>query len=268
MLFQDFYKGRAFDAYTYFGAHIEGTGVWFSVYAPAAKAVYVIGDFSGWNRIRMDHGYDGGVFTAYVEGAKAGQMYKYLVEEQSGTVREHCDPYGFAMEKRPAFASIITDLYKYRFADEEWMAKRDKCYDKPMNIYELHLASWKNKKAVRERKEGEEMHFPTYEEIAGELIPYLKENHFNYIEVLPLAEHPADCSWGYQDTGFYAPTARYGAPDGLKKLIDSCHQNDIGVILDFVPIHFAMDAYGLRRFDGTALYEYDNKDVGESEWGT
>ena len=268
MLFQDFYKGRAFDAYTYFGAHIEGTGVWFRVYAPAAKAVYVIGDFSDWNRIRMDHGYDGGVFTAYVEGAKAGQMYKYLVEEQSGAVREHCDPYGFAMEKRPAFASIVTDLYKYRFADEEWMAKRDKCYDKPMNIYELHLASWKNKKAVRERKEGEEMHFPTYEEIADELIPYLKENYFNYIEVLPLAEHPADCSWGYQDTGFYAPTARYGAPDGLKKLIDSCHQNDIGVILDFVPIHFAMDAYGLRRFDGTALYEYDNKDVGESEWGT
>lgn len=156
MLFQDFYKGRAFDAYTYFGAHIEGTGVWFRVYAPAAKAVYVIGDFSGWNRIRMDHGYDGGVFTAYVEGAKAGQMYKYLVEEQSGAVREHCDPYGFAMEKRPAFASIITDLYKYRFADEEWMAKRDKCYDKPMNIYELHLASWKTKKqsgnAKREKK--------------------------------------------------------------------------------------------------------------------
>ena len=112
------------------------------------------------------------------------------------------------------------------------------------------------------------MYFPTYEEIAGELIPYLKENHFNYIEMLPLAEHPADCSWGYQDTGFYAPTARYGAPDGLKKLVDSCHKNDIGVILDFVPIHFAMDDYGLRRFDGTALYEYDNKDVGESEWGT
>lgn len=271
MNFKDFYSGNAFDAYEFFGAHIEGEGVWFRVYAPKAKAVYVTGEFFEWDKKQMERGFDPGVFTLYVAEAKAGMLYKYVVEDQNGFMCEHCDPYGFAMEKRPAFASIVTDLSAYQFADGAWMEKRsarDKNYNHPMNIYEMHLASWRNKNAAKDREEGEEMYFPTYAEIAQELIPYLKENHFNYIECMPLSEHPADCSWGYQNTGFFAPTSRYGSPDELKAFIDLCHANDIGVILDFVPVHFAVDGYGLAKFDGTALYEYDTDDVGRSEWGT
>ncbi|MBQ8198928.1 MAG: 1,4-alpha-glucan branching protein GlgB [Lachnospiraceae bacterium] len=271
MNFRDFYSGNAFDAYEFFGAHPEGDGVWFRVYAPKARGVYVTGEFSGWKELLMEHGFDPGVYTLYVPDAKSGMMYKYVIEDQNGQKTEHCDPYGFAMEKRPAFASVITDLSAYRFQDEAWVQerkRRGKNYNDPMNIYEMHFASWKNENAVKEREEGEEMHFPTYGELAKELIPYLKENHFNYIECMPLSEHPADCSWGYQNTGFFAPTSRYGSPDELKALIDLCHQNDIGVILDFVPVHFAVDGYGLAKFDGTALYEYDTEDVGKSEWGT
>lgn len=268
MNFQEFYRGDAFDAYEFFGAHIEGDGVWFRVYAPMARQVYFIGECSNWQQIPFERGFDYGVFTLFLGDAKEGQLYKYVVEQKDGTLQQHCDPYGFAMELRPGFASVITNLRGYYFGDEKWMLAREKNYNKPMNIYEMHLASWKNDEAVIERKEGEEMHFPTYLEIAESLIPYLKENHFNYVECMPLSEHPADCSWGYQNTGFFAPTSRYGSPDELKKFIDLLHQNDIGVILDFVPIHFALDSYGLAKFDGTALYEFPSKDVGYSEWGT
>lgn len=270
MNFQDFYKGNAFDAYEFFGAHPQDGGTRFSVYAPGAEMVYVMGEFSGWDKMPMERGFDAGVFTCFVPNAAPGMLYKYMIYEKRGAWREHCDPYGFAMEKRPGFASIITDLYSYHFADEAWMQKRDrrmKNYNTPMNIYEIHLASWKNENAASERKEGEEMVFPSYLDVAEQLIPYLKDNCFNYVECMPLSEHPADCSWGYQNTGFYAPTSRYGSPDELKAFIDLCHQNDIGVILDFVPVHFAIDDYGMKRFDGTALYEYDS-DVGISEWGT
>lgn len=268
MNLQDFYTGNAFDAYQFLGAHPEGDGVWFRVFAPSAMQVFVIGEFSDWQRITMNRGSEFGIFSAFVKGAKVGQMYKYVIGERGGNEREHCDPYGFAMEKRPAFASIITDLHGYSFGDDAWMRRRDKNYNAPLNIYELHLASWKNEQAAGEPEDGQEMQFPSYEEIAEKLIPYLKENHFNYIECMPLSEHPADCSWGYQNTGFFAPTSRYGNPDGLKRMIDLCHRNDIGVILDFVPIHFAVDGYGLAKFDGTALYEFPSNDVGYSEWGT
>ncbi len=268
MKFNEFYSGQAFDAYEFFGAHIEGDGVWFRLYAPKAKRAFVVGDFSNWDTIEFERGYDYGVFTVFVKSAKKGQMYKYMIETQNGELIEHCDPYGFAMELRPGFASIISDLYHYKFHDQKWMENRDKGYNKPMNIYEMHLASWKNELAIRERQEGEEMHFPTYEEVAKQLIPYLKENHFQYVELMPIMEHPADCSWGYQNTGFFAPTSRYGTPDGLKKLIDLCHQNEIGVLLDFVPIHFAVDRYALANFDGSNVYEYDAGDMEKSEWGT
>lgn len=268
MDFGQFYRGDAFDAYEYLGAHIEGDGVWFRVYAPGAYEVAVIGDFTDWQPYYLERGYDRGLFVGYVKGAKAGQLYKYRVKAEHGPSGEHCDPYGFAMELRPAFASIITDLYGYEFHDQEWMQTRRDTYNQAINIYELHLASWKNDLAVTERKEGEEMHFPTYEEVEKLLIPYLKEHHFTYVECMPLSEHPADASWGYQNTGFFAPTARYGTPDQLKHFVDVCHQNGIGVLLDFVPVHFAIDGYGLVNFDGTHLYEYDTKDVGFSEWGT
>lgn len=263
----EFYQGKAFDAYTYFGAHPEGNGVTFRVYAPNARDVKLEGDFSGWQEYHMYPCELKGVFYAYIEGAKPGQMYKYVVYTKNGERVEHCDPYGFAMELRPNWASIITDLNAYEFHDQAWMEqKRDKNYNRPMNIYEFYPASFRQKK----RKEGEDVSasYLGYDEIAEELIAYLKENGFQYLEFLPLSEHPADCSWGYQNTGFYAPTSRYGSPDQLKKLIDLCHQNGIGVILDFVPVHFATDSYGLGKFDGTALYEFPNSDVAHSEWGT
>lgn len=268
MDFGSFFRGEAFDVYEYLGAHIEGDGVWFRVYAPNASAVAVIGEFSDWQRFYLERGYDAGLFVGFVKGAKKGQLYKYVIEGKNGCVMEHCDPYGFAMEKRPAFASIITDLQEYKFQDEVWRSRKEDYYNRPLNIYEFHFASWKNELAKTDRQEGEEMHFPTYAEIEEELIPYLKEHHFNFIECMPLSEHPADASWGYQNTGFFAPTARYGTPDQLKHFIDTCHQNDIGVLLDFVPVHFAIDGYGLANFDGTHLFEYDSKDVGLSEWGT
>lgn len=263
----EFYKGEAFDAYTYFGAHPEGSGVTFRVYAPNARDVKLEGDFSGWQEYNMYPCEMKGVFFAYIEGAKPGQMYKYVVYTKSGERVEHCDPYGFSMELRPNWASMITDLGSYEFHDQAWMEqKRDKNYNRPMNIYEFYPASFRQK----ERQEGEDVSasFLKYDEMAEELIAWLKENGFQYLEFLPLSEHPADCSWGYQNTGFYAPTSRYGSPDRLKKLIDLCHQNDIGVILDFVPVHFATDSYGLGNFDGTPLYEFPNSDVARSEWGT
>lgn len=262
----EFYKGEAFDAYTYFGAHVEKKGVTFRVYAPNAEYVKLVGEFSDWQEYHMYPCEMQGVWQAYIEDAKPGQMYKYVVYTKAGDRVEHCDPYGFAMELRPHWASIITDMNGYEFADEAWMAKRDKNYNRPMNIYEFYPASFRQ----HPREEGEDMSvaYMTYDEIADDLITYVKENGFQYIEFMPLSEHPADCSWGYQNTGFYAPTARYGTPDQLKAFIDRCHQNDIGVILDFVPVHFAMDSYGLGKFDGTALYEFSSNDVAHSEWGT
>lgn len=263
----EFFKGEAFDAYTYFGAHPEGTGVIFRVYAPNAQDVKLEGDFSDWQEYNMYPCEVSGVYQAYIEGAKPGMYYKYIVYSKAGERVEHSDPYGFAMELRPGWASVIVDLNAYEFHDREWIEKkRDKNYNRPMNIYEFYPGSFRQK----EREEGEDVaqSYLKYDEMAEELIAYLKENNFQYLEFMPLSEHPADCSWGYQNTGFYAPTSRYGTPEQLKKLIDLCHQNDIGVILDFVPVHFAIDSYGLGKFDGTPLYEFPSNDVALSEWGT
>ncbi len=263
----EFFKGEAFDAYTYFGAHPEGKGVTFRVYAPNAQDVKLEGDFSNWQEYNMYPCEVPGVFKAYIEGAEPGMYYKYVVYTKAGDRVEHSDPYGFAMELRPKWASVIVDLNAYEFEDEAWMSeKRDRNYNRPMNIYEFYPGSFRQKK----REEGEDvsLSYLKYDEMAEELIAYLKENNFQYLEFMPLSEHPADCSWGYQNTGFYAPTSRYGTPEQLKKLIDLCHQNDIGVILDFVPVHFAIDSYGLGKFDGTALYEFPSNDVALSEWGT
>lgn len=254
----DFYTGMSFQAYEWLGAHVGENGVVFRTYAPNAKGVVLL-----WNNqnIEMKRVLDGNFYEVYVENAKPGECYEYRVYGQDGSCIDHCDPYGFGMQMRPEHKSVIRNLYDYKFHDEIWMNNRSDCKDKPLNIYELHLGSWR-------KKEGESAEFYRYDELAEPLIKYLKETGYNYIEFMPLSEHPCDESWGYQNTGFFAPTSRYGTVNELKMLIDRLHQNDIGVILDFVPVHFAVDSYGLAKYDGSALYEYPHTDVGISEWGS
>ena len=263
MYLQDFFQGKAFDAYTYFGAHVESNGVLFRVYAPAAKGVALIGDFNNWCGESMLRE-EGGCFSFFSTTAKVGMLYKYRIYGADGSVVEHVDPYGFGMELRPKNASVIVDLGEYQIDDDKWLLLRqeaNKYYNEPLNIYEVHLGSWHT-------NPEDENGWYTYSEIADELIDYVKREGYTHIEFMPLSEHPADCSWGYQITGFFSPTSRYGTAKELKILVEKCHKAGIGVIMDFVPVHFAMDAYALARFDGTALYEYPSNDVGKSEWGT
>lgn len=258
---QEFYMGKVFDAYDYFGAHPKGEGTWFRTFAPNAQDVSVIGEFNGWTDSYMERDGQSGFFQCFIRGAKKGMMYKYRIYHGGGCT-EHCDPYGFGMELRPNAASIIRDLKDYHFHDRKWMSERTRGKNQPLNIYEVHLGSWK------ENPEDPENHWYHYDEIAKDLVSYVKEWGYNYIEFMPLSEHPADCSWGYQNTGFFSPTSRYGTAEELMKMVDYCHENEIGVIMDFVPVHFAVDAYGLACYDGTPLYEYPNDAVGESEWGS
>lgn len=261
MYLHDFYVGKAFDAYEFFGAHIHDGGVLFRVYAPNAEHIAVIGEFNHWTDEMMEKEGQSGVYTFFSKEAKKGQMYKYRIFQRDGKMVEHADPYGFGMELRPNSASIIVDLAEYVFTDEKWLEARDRNYNKPMNIYEVHLGSWHT-------NPDNENGWYSYSEIADLLIPYVKEQGYTHIEFLPLSEHPADCSWGYQITGFFSPTSRYGTAKELKELVDKCHRAEIGVIMDFVPVHFALDDYALACFDGIPLYEYPNEDVGYSEWGT
>ena len=263
MNIQDFYMGKSFDAYEFFGAHKIGNKILFRVYAPNAAKVSLVGEFNDWQEEEMEQQYQSGIYSITSENARVGMMYKYCIHTRDGQVVYHCDPYGFAMELRPNSASYIVDLEEYKFSDDEWMNKRDKCYNKPLNIYEIHMGSW-----MKKNDETYNNGWYRYNEIADRLINYVKENGFTHIEIMPLCEHPVDCSWGYQNTGFFSPTSRYGTNKELKELIDKCHKANVGVILDFVPIHFAVDDYGLAKFDGTELYEYPHKDVGASEWGT
>lgn len=261
MDFYGFYTGKIFDAYRFLGAHAEEKGVTFRTFAPAAVRVSLIGEFTGWNEWSMNRTHDGNFWECYAENAKPGQMYKYRIYKRDGSYIDHCDPYGFGMELRPNTASIIRDLSSYTFRDEAWMKHRTVCKNKPLNIYELHFGSFKKPSEKADDWYG-------YAELADILIPYLKEYGYNYIEIMPLSEHPCDESWGYQNTGFFSPTARYGTAEELMEFIDVCHQNEIGVIMDFVPVHFAVDGYALANYDGTPLYEYPNSDVGVSEWGS
>ena len=263
MNIQDFYIGKSFDAYEFFGAHKIGNKILFRVYAPNAAKVSLVGEFNDWQEEEMEQQYQSGIYSITSENACVGMMYKYCIHTRDGQVVYHCDPYGFAMELRPNSASYIMDLEEYKFSDDEWMNKRDKCYNKPLNIYEIHMGSW-----MKKNDETYNNGWYRYNEIADRLINYVKENGFTHIEIMPLCEHPVDCSWGYQNTGFFSLTSRYGTNKELKELIDKCHKANVGVILDFVPIHFAVDDYGLAKFDGTELYEYPHKDVGASEWGT
>lgn len=261
MDFHGFYTGKIFDAYQYLGAHITDAGVVFRAFAPGAQKVSLIGECSQWREYDMNRVYDGNFWERYVDSVKPGSMYKYRIYEKSGSCVDHCDPYGFGMELRPNSASIVRDMNSYQFHDSAWMLSRSDCKNRPLNIYELHFGSFRK---PSERADD----WYTYEEMADILIPYLKQNGYNYLEIMPLNEHPCDESWGYQSTGFFSPTSRYGTADQLKAFVDACHQNGIGVIMDFVPVHFAVDGYALAQFDGTALYEYPHAAVGVSEWGS
>ena len=256
-----FFTGEIFDAYRWFGAHIEQNAIVFRTFAPNASRITLTGACNGWTETDLVQDGRSGFWSVSVQDARTGQFYKYRIYGPDGSVTEHCDPYGFAMELRPACCSIITDLEEYRFTDEAWMNSRTASPDAPLNIYEMHLGSWM-------RNPDDANGWYTYDEIARRLIPYLQENGYTHVEFLPLSEHPVDGSWGYQNTGFFAPTSRYGTPAQLKLLIDKLHHAGIGAIMDFVPVHFAVDSYGLAKYDGTHLYEYPHSAVGESEWGS
>lgn len=259
MDYYGFYTGTEFKAYEYLGAHIDNDATIFRVFAPQAAKITVMGDFNGWSETELERVYNGQFWEKRIEGAREGMIYKYRIYKHNGTVTDHCDPYGYGMELRPKWASIIRNMKSYTFNDKKWMDSRTDCKNKPLNIYEMHMGSFRTK---------EDGSWYTYRELADIVIPYLKEYNYNYLEIMPISEHPCDESWGYQNTGFYAPTSRYGTSDDLKYFIDKCHQNNIGVLLDFVPVHFAIDDYALAKFDGDSLYEYPNDSVGVSEWGS
>lgn len=265
-----FYTGKVFDAYEYLGAHTEKKGTLFRTYAPNASKVSLIGDFCGWNDIPMNRTADGNFFEVFCPEAKEGMRYKYRIYDRKGGFIDHCDPYGFGMEVRPGTCSVIRSIKKYKFHDEKWMKKHDDFRTGPMNIYEVHLGSWRKKPADKSDStdicacEG----WYTYSEIADMLIDYVLEFGYNYIELMPISEHPCDESWGYQNIGFFAPTSRYGTAEQLMEFVDKCHKKGIGVIADFVPVHFAVDHYALTEYDGTHLYEYPSDDVGYNEWGS
>ena len=263
MILHEFYTGRAFDAYEYFGAHPTDTGVLFRVYAPGAERIELIGEFNEWDGSGDGMHQEGqsGIFEAVNEKARPGMMYKFRIYQKDGRVVDRFDPYGFGSELRPNTAAIIRDIDTYTFHDREWMRKRTKNYNQPLNIYEVHAGSW------RRKGEGEEDWY-SYQELAKLLVDYVKEMGYTHVEFLPLSEHPFDGSWGYQVSGFFCPTSRYGTAQDLMEMVDIFHQAGIGVIMDFVPVHFVINDYALSYFDGTPLYEHPADDTGRSEWGT
>jgi 1,4-alpha-glucan branching enzyme len=265
-----FYRGEVFDAYEYLGAHVSDNGTVFRTYAPNATAVSVIGDFSGWDDIPMNEISDGNFYEIIIPDAKEGMRYKYRIYDKKGDFIDHCDPYGFGMEIRPGTCSVIRCISRFKFHDAKWMKERNDCRSGAMNIYEVHLGSWKRREpdTSEDANEFEREGWYNYCELADMLIPYVKECGYNYIELMPISEHPCDESWGYQNTGFFSPTSRYGTAEQLMEFVDKCHRKGIGVIVDFVPVHFAVDHYALTEYDGTRLYEYPSGDMGYNEWGS
>jgi len=263
--FDSYLQGQSHDAYKYFGAHfikdVNGDeGVEFVLYAPSAQKVNILGDFNSWSVYgsEMDKIDDRGLYRKFVKGCPMYASYKYHVLGCDGMWRNKADPFAFFSELRPSSASRTFDIRDFIFHDGEFMASRDRNFDKPMSIYEMHIGSWLG--MVDDR-------FLSYEEIAPKLIEYIKSNGFTTIEIMPITQYPFDGSWGYQATGYFAVDSRYGNPKQLMSFVDRIHQAGIGVILDFVPVHFATDSYGLERFDGSCLYEYSG-DNEFSEWGT
>ena len=265
-----FHQGKNYDAYNILGAHVKTEkrkkGVQFSTWAPNAKGVYVVGDFTDFGvkeEYKLEKITENGLWSGFFTDPKIGDKYKYCIVENNGEMGEYkSDPYAIKTELRPNNASIIYVPEKFEWTDEEWMEKRSKInvLEEPLNIYEVHLGSWKT------RKDGG---FLTYEEIGEELSKYITDMGYTHVEIMPLVEHPLDASWGYQGTGYYSPTSRYGDLEGLKKLINKLHESNIGIIMDWVPGHFCKDAHGLYKFDGTPTYEYQEEWRAENKgWGT
>ncbi len=264
-----FNEGTLLRAYQKMGAHlVEHQGVagcCFLVWAPSAERVSVVGDFNQWDgrRLPMRPRGASGLWEIFLPGVQAGTIYKYEVKSRVHSyMANKADPYAFAAERRPNTASIVHDLGRYTWSDQAWLAERRVKQDlaAPIAVYEVHLGSW------RRRPDGS---FMSYSELADALIPYVRDLGYTHIELLPIAEHPYDGSWGYQVTGYYAPTARFGTPDEFRAFVDHCHQAGIGVIVDWVPAHFPKDEHGLGFFDGTHLYEHADPRQGEhSDWGT
>jgi len=269
-----FSEGTHFNTYEKLGAHVREVngvkGVHFAVWAPDALRVSVVGDFTNWDGrtypMRLHPAQ--GVWELFIPGMGEGTTYKYEIKSRNWDLPLlKADPYGFFSELRPHTASVVTNLDKYEWQDSDWMQNRKKANSltAPVSIYELHLGSWK-----RHWDEGmNNWRWPTYLELADELVAYLKQTNFTHVEFLPVSEHPFDGSWGYQTTGFYAVTSRFGRPEDFMKLVDSLHQNGFGVFIDWVPAHFPKDAHGLGNFDGTHLYEHADPRQGEQlDWGT
>ncbi len=263
-------EGNHHHAYKMMGAHtktIDGVrGTHFVVSAPSASRVSVIGSFNNWDgRVHVMRKYiEQGIWEIFIPHVTEGDLYKFEVKSYvNNTPVKKSDPYGRLMEMRPGTASKVWNS-SYKWNDQEWMKSRAdrQHFEQPISIYEIHPGSWK-------RKVGEDPGFLSYRELADDLVPYVKEMGFTHIELMPIAEHPYDPSWGYQITGYFAPTSRFGNPDDLRYFIDKCHQENIGIIVDWVPAHFTKDEHGLRRFDGTALYEHEDPKQGEhKDWGT
>lgn len=265
-----FSSGDHHKIYQKLGAHLrtlEGIeGVNFAVWAPNAKSVSIVGDFNGWDGRKnpLANRGNSGVWEVFIPDLKKGELYKYEILTQSNQRLIKADPYAFFCELRPRTASIVWDIERYRWNDQEWIKKRDKKnpLGEPISIYEVHAGSWR-------RVLEENNRFLTYRELAYNLVPYVKDMGFTHIELLPIMAHPYDPSWGYQVSGYYSPTARHGVPEDFMYFVDYCHQNGIGVILDWVPAHFPKDEYALARFDGTCLYEHiDPRQREHKDWGT
>ncbi len=265
-----FNSGDHHRIYDKLGSHAIETngvkGVQFAVWAPNARSVSVVGNFNNWDRRRHAMRVLGasGVWEIFIPGLKEGELYKYQVKTKSGSILDKADPYATEMELRPKTASKINFLSQYEWKDEEWIKRRAESdhLGEPISVYEVHFGSWA-------RIIEENNRWLTYREIAEKLVAYVRERGYTHIELLPIMEHPFDASWGYQVTGYFAPTSRFGTPQEFMFFVDYCHQNNIGVILDWVPAHFPKDQYALAQFDGTHLYEHADPRKGEhQDWGT
>ncbi len=257
-----FHRGEYRQAYEYLGAHPTRNSTIFRIWAPAAKSVAVVGDFNDWTAREEDYCRklnNVGLWEVEIKKVKKGFLYKYQIETSWGEKILKSDPYAFYSELRPHTASIVNGKPKFRWGDKKWLNNREIGYAKPINIYEVHLGSWKKK---------EDGTYYNYREIAELLVKYMLEMNYTHIEIMPIIEYPFDGSWGYQGTGYYSVTSRYGTPDDFMYFVNYFHKNNLGVILDWVPGHFCKDSHGLYRFDGSACYEYGDPSLGENEWGS